>query len=83
MFFHAVIQVKLRANNMDLEFPNQLFINNEFIDSSDGVTFNTVNPADESVICKVAKASRDDVEHAVDCAKASIAVTNYLSDMEV
>ena len=39
----------MRSNNMDLEFPHQLFINNKFIDASNGATFNTINPNDESV----------------------------------
>ncbi|XP_013396004.1 cytosolic 10-formyltetrahydrofolate dehydrogenase-like isoform X1 [Lingula anatina] len=61
--------VKMHVNNMDLSFPNQLFINNEFVDSSNGKTFNTVNPADESVICKVALGTKEDVNRAVECAK--------------
>lgn len=63
--------VELRANNMDLRFPNQLFINNEFIDSYDGNTFNSINPHDESVICKVSKGTREDVDYAVECAQAA------------
>lgn len=59
----------LHANDKELRFPNQLFINNEFIDASDGGTFKTVNPSDESFICKVAKATKDDVDYAVHCAK--------------
>ena len=39
----------MHVNNTDIKFPNQLFINNEFIDASDGVTFDTINPADCSV----------------------------------
>jgi len=54
---------------MELKFPNQLFVNNEFIDASNGDTFETINPADESVICKVAKATREDADYAVYCAK--------------
>lgn len=34
---------------MDLSFPHQCFIDNEFVDSSDGRTFDTINPSDESV----------------------------------
>jgi len=30
-------------------FPHQLFINNEFVDASDGVTFDTICPYDERV----------------------------------
>ena len=48
MFF-IFVQVKLNANKMELSFPNQLFISNEFADSSDGKTFDAINPSDESV----------------------------------
>lgn len=44
-----LIQVTKNVNNMTIDFPHQLFIDNEFVDSSDGKTFKTVNPADESV----------------------------------
>ena len=59
----------MTANNMELKFPNQLFVNNEFIDASDGGTFATINPADESTICQVAKATVEDTDYAVHCAK--------------
>jgi formyltetrahydrofolate dehydrogenase len=45
--------IKVHANNMDVSFPNQLFINGEFIDSESGAVLNSVNPTDESVICQV------------------------------
>jgi formyltetrahydrofolate dehydrogenase len=61
--------IRMHVNNMDLEFPHQLFINNEFVDSSDGNTFDTINPTDESVICKVAKGTKEDVNKAVDAAE--------------
>ena len=61
----------MRVNNMDLSFPNQLFINNEFMDASNGDTFTTINPNDESVICKVAKATVEDTNFAVHCAKVT------------
>uniref|UniRef100_A0A0L8GLQ4 10-formyltetrahydrofolate dehydrogenase n=1 Tax=Octopus bimaculoides TaxID=37653 RepID=A0A0L8GLQ4_OCTBM len=61
--------VKLHVNNMDITFPHQCFIDNEFVDSSDRVTYNTINPADESAICKVSKATKEDVNRAVEAAK--------------
>ncbi|ESP04553.1 hypothetical protein LOTGIDRAFT_237306 [Lottia gigantea] len=61
--------VKLRANNMDISFPNQAFIENEFVDASNGQTYDTINPTDESVICKVAKATKVDINRAVESAK--------------
>ena len=45
--------IKLYVNNMDVSFPNQLFINGEFIDSESGAVLDSVNPNDESVICQV------------------------------
>ncbi|XP_014671092.1 PREDICTED: cytosolic 10-formyltetrahydrofolate dehydrogenase-like [Priapulus caudatus] len=60
--------VNLRVNNMDVCFPHQLFINNEFVDSVSGRAYATINPSDESVICSIAKASKEDVDVAVHCA---------------
>lgn len=58
----------LHANNRELKFPNQLFINGEFKDAIDGKTYDTINPNDESVICKVASGSEADVNQAVQAA---------------
>jgi len=51
-----------------VRFPNQLFINNEFCDASDGGVFETINPNDESVICSVPKGTKSDVDRAVGAA---------------
>jgi len=61
--------VEMHVNNRDIKFPYQLFINNEFVDASNGATFETINPADESVICKVASGTKQDVDDAVDAAE--------------
>jgi len=45
--------------------PTGLFINNEFVKSSDGKTFKTINPADETVIAEVQQAGKKDVDLAV------------------
>jgi len=37
------------ALGMTLKMPHQLFINNEFIDASDGNEYDSINPAEESV----------------------------------
>lgn len=57
---------------MDIKFPHQLFINGQFVNSVSGREYDTINPADESVICKVSKASKEDVDKAVQAAKVSI-----------
>jgi hypothetical protein len=43
----------------------RLFINNEFVDSVSGKTFDTINPATEQVICSVQEAGTADVDKAV------------------
>lgn len=40
----------VQANGRTLKFPNQLFINGEFVNSSWGKDFDCINPTDESVI---------------------------------
>src|SRR5262245_32573242 len=50
----------------------RLLINNEWIDASDGGTFDTVNPATGEVIAKVAHATAKDVDMAVKCARKAL-----------
>ncbi|CAL8101707.1 unnamed protein product [Calicophoron daubneyi] len=49
----------------------QLFINNEYVNSSSGKTFPTTNPATEATICQVQEADVADVDKAVAAAKAA------------
>lgn len=63
--------IEMEANKRTIRFPHQLFINNVFVDAKDNVTFDTINPTDESVICKVSKASVEDTDLAVAAAKAA------------
>jgi len=43
----------------------KLFINNEWVDSADGKTFDVINPTTEELICKVSRAGDIDAEKAV------------------
>lgn len=61
--------VDMDVNHMTICMPYQLFINGEFVDSSGGRTFDTINPTDGSVLAKVSLASVDDVDKAVAAAK--------------
>lgn len=61
--------VVLNANNMEIRFPRQLFIDGQFVDAEGGRTIDSVNPADETVICKVQRATVGDVDRAVRAAK--------------
>ena len=45
------------------------FINNEFVNSSEGKTFEVINPTDESIICSVEEATEKDVDIAVTAAR--------------
>ena len=62
-------EVEIDVNNMRLRFPNQLFINGDFVDSESGRTYPSINPHDESTICQVAKASAADVSKAIEAAR--------------
>jgi len=61
----------------------RLFINNEFVNSSSGKTFETVNPATEQVICSVQEALAEDVDKAVDAAKKAFALGSPWRSMDV
>uniref|UniRef100_A0A673C2M5 Aldehyde dehydrogenase domain-containing protein n=1 Tax=Sphaeramia orbicularis TaxID=375764 RepID=A0A673C2M5_9TELE len=54
---------------MTLKMPYQCFINGAFEDAENGKTYDTINPTDGSVICKVSYASVGDVDRAVAAAK--------------
>lgn len=63
--------VCIEQNNMQLIFPNKLFINNEFVNSigENNPPMDTINPANEEKICSVQVANRQDVDKAVKSAK--------------
>lgn len=47
----------------------QIFINNEFVNSVDGKTFNTMNPATQQTLATVQEGSKADIDNAVRAAK--------------
>jgi phenylacetaldehyde dehydrogenase len=51
--------------------PRQLLINGEWVDAASGRTFETLNPATEEVIARVAHGEREDVNRAVRAARAA------------
>jgi aldehyde dehydrogenase (NAD+) len=51
--------------------PARLIINGEAVDAASGKTFTTVNPATEEPICAVAEAGAEDVDRAVQAARAA------------
>uniref|UniRef100_A0A8C9M9A6 10-formyltetrahydrofolate dehydrogenase n=1 Tax=Panthera tigris altaica TaxID=74533 RepID=A0A8C9M9A6_PANTA len=57
------------VNEMTVKMPYQCFINGQFTDADDGKTYDTINPTDGSIICKVSYASLVDVDKAVAAAK--------------
>ena len=62
-------QAIIKANNLEIRCPRQCFINNEFVDASDGKTYQTINPTDEAAICELAASGAQDVEKAIKAAK--------------
>ncbi|KAH7414433.1 aldehyde dehydrogenase domain-containing protein [Phaeosphaeria sp. MPI-PUGE-AT-0046c] len=64
------VSIKLKTPKTgEYEQPTGLFINNEFVKSVDGKTFDVINPATEEVICGVQEASEKDVDIAVAAAR--------------
>ena len=61
----------IKANGLEIKCPHQCFINGEFVDSASGNTVDTINPTDETVICKISASGTEDVEKAVAAAKVS------------
>ena len=49
----------------------RLFINGEFVDAAARATIPVLNPYDNSLICEIAEARAEDVDAAVDAAKAA------------
>mmetsp|Transcript_3615 Transcript_3615/g.7333 ORF Transcript_3615/g.7333 Transcript_3615/m.7333 type:complete len:501 (-) Transcript_3615:108-1610(-) len=69
---------KSATNKVDIsKLETRLFINNEFVNSVSGNTFEVVNPATEEVICSVQEAGHEDVDKAVTAAKAAFAVGSH------
>ena len=50
----------------------QLFINNQFVDSVSGKTFDSINPATEDVICQVQEGDKADVDKVVEAARVAM-----------
>ena len=51
--------------------PKQLFIDGAFVDATDGLTFDTIDPATEQVLAQVALGSKQDVDRAVKAARTA------------
>ncbi|WP_268625557.1 aldehyde dehydrogenase family protein, partial [Escherichia coli] len=47
---------------------HKLYIGGRYVEASSGATFETINPANGEVLAKVQRASREDVERAVQSA---------------
>jgi len=56
--------IKLHVNKMDVSFPSQLYIDGQFVDATSGRKLRSIDPRDESVICEVECASKEDVDKA-------------------
>ncbi|ODV96363.1 hypothetical protein PACTADRAFT_67808 [Pachysolen tannophilus NRRL Y-2460] len=70
-FYSSQIPLKVPVtlpNGIKYEQPTGLFINNEFVASKQGKTFEVLNPSTEDVICDVYESREEDVDLAVDAA---------------
>lgn len=65
------LTASIKTPSITVEQPVGLFINNEYVKGTEGKTFETVNPSDESVITSVHEATEKDVDTAVAAARAA------------
>ncbi|KAI1082962.1 aldehyde dehydrogenase [Whalleya microplaca] len=69
----ADLKVDLTApNGKKFTLPTGLFINNEFVKSSIGAKIASINPTNEQEICSVEAAGAEDIDKAVDAARAAL-----------
>ncbi|CAI8056591.1 Cytosolic 10-formyltetrahydrofolate dehydrogenase [Geodia barretti] len=59
----------LHANNREIHFPHQIFINGQFVDSISGKTYQPINPTTEQPICDISASGAEDVEVAIQAAQ--------------
>ncbi len=57
----------------DTQIPTRLWIGNEWVDSASGATFEDRNPANEELIAEIQSAQAEDVDRAVQSARAAFA----------
>lgn len=57
--------------------PHKLLIGGKWVEAASGETFETLNPADETVLARVAKGSAEDVNRAVAAARSSFDSGGY------
>lgn len=55
----------LHANKREISVPTQMFVNGQFMDGEGRKTLDIINPTTEELLCKVAFASKNDVDTAV------------------
>ncbi|MBP6351970.1 MAG: aldehyde dehydrogenase family protein, partial [Candidatus Obscuribacter sp.] len=65
----AVMQEKELLCKEFLSKPKKLLIDGKWVDSISGKTFETINPATEEVLCRVAEGGKEDVDLAVKAAR--------------
>ncbi len=65
----AVVQEKELLCKEFLSRPKQLLIDGTWVNSVSGKTFETLNPATEEVLCRVAEGGKEDVDKAVKAAR--------------
>jgi aldehyde dehydrogenase (NAD+) len=68
----AVVQEKQLLCKDFLAKPKQLLIDGKFVDAASGKTFETINPATEEVLARVAEGGKEDVDKAVKAARRAL-----------
>lgn len=72
---------KMAMKNLKVQY-TKLFINNEFVDSLDGKTFDTINPATLETLATVQEGSARDIDRAVKAAKEAFKFNSPYRQMD-
>ena len=67
--------IKMHVNKMDISFPSQLYIDGQFVDGTSGRKLTSIDPRDESELCQVECASKEDVDKACKAAHRAFTVS--------
>ena len=71
LVLHPAGLPRLGPNQQPEVFYNQIFIDNEWHDAVSKKTFPTINPSTGEVLCQVAEGYKEDVDKAVEAARAA------------
>lgn len=60
---------KIKEKISSLQIKSEAFINGQYVSARSGKTFPNINPANGQILANVAACAKEDIDHAVHCAR--------------